>query len=228
MNKCLVFVLVALCFPIFAFSDFNELGKNPKALENHLDFSNSSLQVVQKRWLPRKFLSELSVGLSPSLKGFNYINNYSLDLAYRFFLNDYWSIGLNYSFYFNPITEEGKDELTKRSRIPLELKYYQKQSFLGGVSWYPFYGKAVFYNHLIRFDLYLSALAGLMELMHLDQRIPTGSMGLGLVCWWHKNFNSRLEVRGVYYRYNVFDNTNETENINEYVYSVSFSIGVLF
>ena len=228
MNKCWLFILIFFCLPVLASSDFDELGKNPKALEDHFDFSKSSLQIVQKRWLPRRFISELGFGISPALKGFNYMNNYSLDLVYRFFLSDYWSIGLKYSFYLNPITQEGRDEVTKKGQIPLELKYYQKQTFLGGMDWYPFYGKAVFYNHLFRFDLYFSVLAGLMELKNLEKKVLTGSLGLGLVCWWHKNFNSRLEVRGAYYKYNAFYNINEAKRVDEYFYSVSISTGVLF
>ena len=151
MNRCQFFILMFFYFPVFGSSDFNELGKNSKALESSFDFSRSSLKVVQKRWLPKPFLSEVSLGFSPVLKGFNYMNNYSRDIAYRFFLNNQWSVDLKHSWYLNSITQEGEDEVRKRSRIPLELKYPPKQAFLGGIDWYPFYGKAVFYNRLVSF-----------------------------------------------------------------------------
>ena len=227
MNKYWFFILIFFYFPVLGSSDFNELGKNPEVLESSFDFSSSSLQVVQKRWLPRRFLSELSLGFSPVLKGFNYMNNYSVDMAYRFFLDEQWSIDLKYSWYFNPITLEGDDEVKKKGRIPLELRYPQKQAFFGGVSWYPFYGKAVFYNHLIRFDLYLSVLGGMMDILHLDKNFPTGSLGIGLVCWWHKNLNTRLEALGTYYKYE-FSNKDKMASNKEYFYKIYISTGVLF
>lgn len=227
MKKYLFFVLTFFCFSTFASSNFDELGKNPKAL-SELGFSGSSLAVVQKRWLPKRFLSELSVGISPILKGFNYTNSFSTDVSYRFFLNNSWSFQLKYLWYFNPANQEGKDEVQKRARIPLELKYPQKQSYLGGIEWYPFYGKAVLYNRLVRFDLYVSALGGVVELINFNQKVPTGSLALGLVNWWHKRVNTRLEFQGSYYNYDAVDEENISKNIEKYFYKIYVSTGVLF
>ena len=229
MKRFYFFILMFCCFPSLSFSNFKELEQSSKALESGFDFSHSSLKVVQKRWLPKTFLSEMSFAISPVLKGINYMNSYSADLSYRFFLNNHWALQFKYSKYFNPISQEGKDEVYKKSRVPLELKYPQKQSYLGGIDWYPFYGKAVLYNLLVRFDLYFSLLGGKIELMKLNKRVNTGFLALGLVCWWHKHFNTRLELQGLYYRYgHLSDVTSKTTDIHEYFYKMSLSAGVLF
>ena len=226
MKKYWFIALILFCFSALGSSDFDELGKFFSTL-NSSKFSGSSLKIVQKRWLPKKFISEGSIGLSPVLKGFNYMNSYSTDIAYRFFLNDHWSIHLKYSRHSNPITLDGKNEVEQMGRIPLELKYPQKQSYLGGVDWYPFYGKAVLYNYLVRFDLYLSLSGGTVELLNWNKTIPMGSLSLGWVHWWYKWLNTRLEVQGFYYKYNVSDG-RDTKEINEYFYKAYISAGVLF
>ncbi len=227
MGKCWLLIFFCFCFPALGSSDFDELGKNPEILKNSLSFSDSSLKVIQKRWLDRRFLSEISFGLSPALKGLNYIHNYSVDGAYRFFLSDQWSIDLKYSWFFNPIAQEGKQEVEQKARIPLELKYPQKQAFLGGAAWYPFYGKAVFYDYLAHFDLYLSVLGGAAQLLNLDKNFLTGSVGLGLVCWWHKNWNARLEIQAAYYKYDIPNNEGPADH-EEYIYKIYISAGALF
>lgn len=227
MRKQGIITLMLFCAPAFGSSSFDELGKNPAILKNQFDFSGSRLKVIQKRRLPKKFLSDLSVGVSPVLKGFNYIDNYSIDAGYRFFLNEQWGFQLKYSRYFNPITQEGKEEVEQTGRIPIELKYPQKQSYLGGIEWSPFYGKADLYNRLVRFDLYFSVLAGKVELLNLDSPVPLGYLSVGLVFWLHKHFNSRLEIQGAYYKYDAPDGESVKE-IKEYFYKISVSAGVLF
>ena len=221
--------LIFLFFPLLSFSDFERLEKDSQALESGFGFSHSSLKAVQKRWLPKRFLSSAGLAFSPSIKGFNYMNNYSIDVFYRFFLNDYWSLSAKHSRHFNPVTRKGKEEVEKKGRIPLELKRAPMRSYLAGIDWHPFYGKAVLYNRLVRFDLYLSVWGGKIELLNAQVSVPAGSLAVGLVCWWHKYFNARWEIQGHYYQYDVLDHkTKETQNIDEYFYKVSLSFGVLF
>ena len=54
-----------------------------------------------------------------------------------------------------------------------------------------------------------------------------GSLALGVVCWWHKHFNTRWEVQGAYYKYNI-DGNKTAEPIEEYLSKISVSAGVLF
>ena len=224
MKKLWIFIFILFCLPVYSSVDFDELGSNKNFLQNQLPFSSSSLKIVQKQWLPKRFLSELSLSISPVLNGLNYVNSYSLSGNYRLFVTDYLSFHLKYSWYFNSITEEGRKEVEKRSRIPFELKYSETQSYLAGVDWYPFYGKAVLYNHLIYFNLYASLMGGIVKLMNQDKSAPMGSLGLGMVCWWNKRFNTRLEVQGIYYQYNM----SISKSIQEYLSKLHVSIGVLF
>ena len=211
-------ILLILYFPLFGFSNFDELGKNKNILEDDsFQFSNSGLKVVQKRFLEKRFLSDLNIGWSPILKGFNYTNTYSMDLSYRWFINNYFAVNLRYSYYDNPIRQEGKDEINLRGRTPLDLKYYPKQSYLAGLDWQAFYGKAVLYNLLIHFDLYLSVLAGQIELSNQDKKIPIYSAEVGMAQYWHKHFNTRTSAQAFYYEYRA-SSKSESQNIPKYFY----------
>ena len=222
------FILLFLYIPLLSFSNFEQLGKNEKILEEaNFQFSNKGLKVVQKRWLEKKYLSEISVSASPILKGFNYSDAYSLDLSYRWFLNNKFGLNFTYSYYENAINKKGKDAINLRGYTPLELVYHHKQSYLAGIEWYPFYGKAVLYNNLVHFDLYFSILAGQIELAQQEKRAEHYSASIGLAQWWHKKFNTRLSLQGFYYRYS-FSNKTEIEDIHEYFYKLSVSVGVLF
>ena len=223
-----ILILLILYFPVFSFASFEELEKSKKILEqNNFQFSSSGLKVVQKRWLEKQHLSEMGLSASPVLKGFNHIDTYSLDLYYRWFLNNYFSLVLRYSHYENPIRQEGEDAINLIGQTPLELIYHHKQSYLAGIEWYPFYGKAVLYNRLVHFDLYFSVLAGQIELEKQEKRFPHYSASIGLAQWWHKNFNTRLSVQALYYKYPFF-NKNENQDVHEYFYKISVSTGVLF
>ena len=218
-------IFIVLLWPFVSSADFKELGKSQPALKEPFVFKTSPIKVVQKRWLNKRFLSEISLSVGPILREFNYTNSYSADLFYRFFLNDYFSLTVNYSYYFNPINQDGKTEVYKYGRVPLELKYYPEQSYSAGVNWHPFYGKAVLYNQLLSFDLYLSASAGQMQLK--EKRVPLYSLGLGQVHWWSQKFNTRLELKTSYYQYNLLDK-NQGKSIPSLFYSLSLSAGVLF
>ena len=220
------FILLLFYFPLLSFSNFEELGKNRTALEKErFQFSNANLKVVQKRWLEKRFLSEVGLSFSPVLKGFNYINAYSTDLSYRWFISNYFSLNLRYSYHYNPPNQKGTADVKFSGRFPLELKYYSKQSYLAGIEWYPFYGKAVLYNRLVHFDLYLSALAGQIELS--NQKVPIYSTEIGLAQWWHKHFNTRISAQAFYYKYR-FSSKDESQDAHEYFYKISVSAGVLF
>lgn len=228
MKRYILIALMIFCMSAFGSSSFDELGKNHEVLRSQLNFSNSFLTVVQNRWLSKKFLSDFSLGLSPAISGFNYLNNYSVDIRYRFFLNELWSFQLKYSRYFNAITQGGIEEVKQAGLISTELKYPQKQSYIGGLDWYPFYGKAVLYNRLVRFDLYFSFLTGALELLNQDRYVPLSSLAFGMVFWWNKNWNTRLELQGFYYKYNLTDDIGAIWEFNQYFYTMSISSGFLF
>ena len=229
MKGAKIFIVLFFCIPLLSFSDFEELGKDIEVLnKKRFQFSSAPLKVVQKRWLEKRFLSEIGYSVSPVLKGFNYSNTYSSDLSYRFFISDYFSLVLRYSYYNSLANQQGEDEVNLRGRSPLELIYSNRQSYLAGMEWYPFYGKAVLYNQLVRFDLYVSALAGQIELFNQEKRAPHYSLGIGLAQWWHKRFNTRISTQFFYYKYHFSNASQENQDVEKYFYKMSISAGVLF
>ncbi|MCY4321517.1 MAG: hypothetical protein OXC37_03815 [Bdellovibrionaceae bacterium] len=229
MKIYLCFILGILCFPLSGFSKFSELGKQTEFLEKeNFSFSNTNLRIIQKRWLEKHFLSEISLSVSPALKGFNYLESYSTDFSYRFFINNHFSLKLIYSSYFNAINQEGYDEIELRVRYPIEILHAQNQSYLLGFEWYPFYGKAVLYNKLVHFDLYFSILGGQIELWRKNNRQSFYSFSIGLAQWWHKNFNTRLSIQSFYYQYDSPYYKDSKDLKKEFVHKISFSAGALF
>ena len=219
--KYWIFILLFTSF--FSFAEFKELGKNPDLLktEEVFSFQTRPIKVVQKRWLDKKGLSEVSVSVSPIFNGFNYMNSQSLDLSYRLFFNDYFSVNAKAYYYLNSINQDGKTEVNKYGLRPVELIEYPRWSYSLGLDWYPFYGKAVLYNQLASFDFYLSVLVGQIQLK--QQKVALYSIGLGQVHWWSQRFNSRLELKAFYFQYPILKETQA-----ELLYSLSLSVGVLF
>lgn len=224
-----IYILFFIFFSSSVGADnFEELVRESTDLKESFSSFHPPLRVVQKRYLPKSFLSEIGLAFSPVLKGFNYLNTSSIDLSYRFFLTNYWSIGLKYSSYFNTKNQEAYELINNRGHIPLEIKNFQKHSYLAGLEWYPFYGKTVFYNYLLRFDFYFSLFGGFVDLFSVDEKTPMLSLGLGFVHWWHKHFNTRLSVSGYYYQYSAEDFAGFKKNIYEHYYKIDISAGVLF
>ena len=219
MLKLLYYVLLFSCS---SFADIEELG-DLEELFHHK--SDHNVRVVQKRWLDRKFLSELSVSLSPSLRGFYYMNNYSTNVSYRFFLNEKLSVHAEYTYFFNLINEEGENEIALFGRVPVDLKHAPRQSYAFGFDWYPFYAKSVFFNRVLHFDFYLSMGLGQIKLLKVKERPLLFSSALGMVHWWSKRWNTRVEIEGFHYRHLIPQSQSITQEWN---YRMSLSAGVLF
>ena len=216
-------LLFILLWSTFCFAEIDEIGKRKDLFNQKTDHF---VKVIQTKQIDKKFLSELSLSIAPSLRGFYYMNSYSTNLSYRLFLNDKISFHLKYDYYFNPINQEGKDELSLFGRIPLELKYPPKQSYKVGLDWYPFYGKAVFFNQVVHFNFYLSMSLGKIELIEINEKPLLFSSSLGVVHWWSKRFNTRIELEGLHYRYFAPEFVEEINQ--EWNYKLGVSAGVLF
>ena len=216
-------LLLILFWSVSSFADFEDLGKREDLFKQNTD---SLVKVVQKRWLDRKFLSELSLSISPSLRGFYYMTNYSGNLSYRLFFNDSISFHVKYANFRSPINQEGEDEISLYGRIPLELKYPPKQSYLVGWDWYPFYAKSVIFNRVLHFDFYLSMSLGQVELNRIEEKPLLMSGSLGMAHWWSKRLNTRVELEGLHYRYSIPESPKKINQ--EWNYRLSLSAGVLF
>ena len=224
-------IILGLTFQLsFAkpFKGLEFLGQNPESLD--LLKKNSfapSLKIVQKRVLSKKFLSELSFGVSPVISGINYLYSSSFDIGYHFYFNEYINVNVNYSYFLHALNDEGKKVIFLEKKNPVELEFAQKQAALLGVDWMPFYGKIMAFNHVTHFDLYFSFSAGFIELLRLEQKFfPTASLGGGFVFWWNQWLNSRIEFASSYYRYEFSQKPPEV--VEEYLSKIHISIGVLF
>ncbi len=239
LKQCIVFGIILTSFHGFSKKqdytkqkskeekEFKSLGENSESLQimsSQFEY-RSSLNVVQKRLLPKRFLSELSLVGSPVMKGVTYLNTASLDVTYRFYLSNYWSVHLKYSYFLNKINKEGEDTLNY-GQNPLELEYAQQQEYSLGFDWSPFYGKIAVLNKIIHFDVYLFFSGGVLKLLRLDEKnIPTASVGGGLVFWLSQRVSARIGLSGSYYSYEV---GKKLDVINNYLSKGHVSIGVLF
>lgn len=212
----------------FGKESFDSAGSSPESLNFIRSQSHFGpfVSIVQKQLFPKKHSSELSLAITPALKGLVYLNSFSLDASYRFYLNHKWSLHAKYSFFLNTINPEGDSLILSQRSIPLEVKYAQKQAGFIGLDYYLFYGKTNILNQIIYFNIYLSGSVGAIQLIRLDDDFsPLGSVAGGLVFWWNKRFNTRWELRGSSYKYQPLETE---EGFLELISHTSVSIGVLF
>ena len=233
--------LILFLFSFFSFSqtntpaikpskDFQKLGGDAASMEvmgSQFDYK-SQLNVVQKRILPRKNLSEFSLAVSPVLKGIAYLNIASLDMSYRFYINPYWSLHFQYYYFLNTINAEGKDMYYLFSKNPLELEYPQKKGYLVGVDWNSFYGKVVLANSVTHFDIYLSFKGGFLEILRHNKHVPTVAIEGGLVFWVNQFLNVRTGLAGSYHYYEVKSTLGSQQSIHQFLSKLNLSLGLLF
>ena len=205
-------------------SRFNELNASPEASQkmNSSLVYRPSMIAVQKRTVDRSWLSEFSAGFSPAISGSPYTYTGSFDFGYQLHLSPQFSVGFKYSYFLHKINKEGNEMVFNLQRIPLLLSHAPKTSYQFQAYWYPIYGKYIVMNRVIHFDIYTVASFTKQDLNRLKE-VPAGSLGLGLVTWWNKRLNSRIELVGQYYKYETKGLTQEA--ILTYA---NVSLGLLF
>ena len=219
-------ILVILFWSFSAFAELSDIEDLGKREELFNQTTASHIKVLQNRWVDKQHLSELSLSLSPSLRSFYYMSSYSTSLSYRFFVSEEISFFIKYDSFFNSINQDGKDEIFLYGRIPLELKYPIQKSYLLGWEWYPFYAKAMFFNQVLHFDFYFSMGIGKIELLGMKKKPDLIYSSLGMVHWWSKRVNTRMQIESFYYRYRIPESVKKWNR--ELNYKSSFSVGVLF
>ena len=231
MKNTLYLYLFMFCFLSYGEDDqFKNLSEKsvPSLTLDALGDLSPSLAVVQGRFVPKKHLSELSLGTSATVKGVVYSHSGSFDLSYRFHFNNYWSAGFQYSWFWNERNEEGDSLIKKFNRVPLNLKYARKQSVRFLIDWYPFYAKAVVWNKVIHFDIYTTLHFGSLELI-LKNKVPYGGLASGFVFWLSQKCNVRIELNQTLYAYNLDKEIKEKgEFEKEFLTNAFVSIGWLF
>ena len=225
--KICFIVLCLFGFPAFGEKEDAETREEQEILQSLKagSYYGSSLKVIQKRRYPVKFLSEISGGIVPVIHGAIFSRIYSTDLNYRFYFNRQWSAHFKYARFFTFINPEGSDMVKRERRIPLELNHSKNQGWFAGIDWYPFYGKTLFFNQVIHFDLYLSLSGGWLDQLRQSEKAQALSFGGGAVFWCGKRFNTRLELKSLYSRSPLKDSR---KNLEDFLLTGGLFVGVVF
>ena len=173
MKLLLLFLSLGLITSSAAYADlmedFDSLGGNKDLLETAKALKpESKIQIVQDRVVNRFKRHEFSSEFNHVAGGGNpYFDTNSGGVSCNFHFNPHWSLGAKYYYYFNQLTTEGADKISKglsrnRNRAPDEVGEafipdlnWPKQMYMANLNWYPIYGKMnVFDRGIVHFDVY--------------------------------------------------------------------------
>lgn len=224
MKRLILTILLATSMAAFAKgknadldSDLDALGGNKDLMEraNAIDPKNTT-RVVQKREVDRDMRLELGLNYGIVAGGDPYVNTNNLGGQLDFHLDPHWSIGGRYYQSGNSLNAEGNKQFDQYNNlraanpganIPRPDIDYAKNTWLGTVAFYPFYGKLNLADLAItQFDVYF--LAGYGQIS-LDQgTVPTYTGGIGLAFWLNQHFSMRMEARYQGYKDNFDDGSS--------------------
>lgn len=200
--------------------DMDSLGGNDVLLEkaNALQ-PDKQVSVVQNRIVDRRFRHEFSPELNYVVGGDAYVQTTNVGLSYNFHITPKFSVGAKYFYSFNELKDEGQNVIDNSGYIP-DMDW-PKHTYLGMLSYYPFYGKFKFFgNNVVHFDFYMTGGAGQVVLKSGSTMTYAGGGGIGL--WLSKHLTSRFEV--LYQRYNSARLTGD-KTMN--VVSLGLSVGYM-
>jgi outer membrane beta-barrel protein len=180
----------------------------PAAVEGEKFYS------IQTRYLPLRHRSEFAIGGGYNLTGDGFLYTRQIEAAYRFHLNDRWSLGLGHARVSNSFRSGATSIRTTNGALP-EVPYVSARSELL-VNYNLFYGKfrlgadKVFY-----FDQYIGAGPGLIS-------ANTGTVGAGVVdagfaVWLGKRSSARLGLKDYYYNETYKSETKAGHNLHAHV-----------
>jgi len=207
-------------------SDMDALGGNQDLMEraNAIDPRNTT-RVVQKREVNRDLRLELGASFGTVAGGDPYVDTNNLGARLEFHADPHWSFGARYYHSFNALNSEGKhqfDVFNTATGAPRPDIDYPINSYLGTVSFYPFYGKINFADLSIKqFDIYFLAGGGVVT---LDQGTrPTYTAGMGFAFWWSNHWSTRLEGRYQGYQDKfVEDGTSRQMNLTVFTLDIGY------
>jgi outer membrane beta-barrel protein len=183
-------------------ADMDALGGNQDLIEraSAIDPKNTT-RVVQKREVELDNRFEIGINDGIVAGGDPYTNTNNLGGQVDFHFNPHWSVGARYYQSANSLSSEGRRVLDQADTIrqtnpsyPRPDIDYAKDTWLGTVSWYPFYGKLSLADLAVtQFDVYFVGGAGQVNLDYGSATTYTG--GLGVAFWLSEHFSTRLEAR---------------------------------
>ncbi len=203
---------------------FDSLGGNDALLEKAASVNPElKIKIVQKRIVDRNYKSEFYPEYGTVFGGDAYLDTQFAGLNYQFHINPKWSVGLKYSYFFNELTDEGKELLRERGERQAEVPEldWLKQSYVAQINWYPIYGKFNFFDKgIVHFDGYLILGAGQVSLRNGSSPTYTGGFGMGM--WISQHITARAE-----FRYQAYEAKWYTGTQNIDLTTASLSLGYL-
>jgi outer membrane beta-barrel protein len=178
-------------------NDMDSLGGNKDLMEraNAIDPHNT-VRVIQKREVDRDMRLEIGFNYGIVAGGDPFIDTGNLGGRLEFHIDPHWSLGARYYHSSNTLNSEGQQQinLAAQAGAPHPNIDYPRDTYLGTVAFYPFYGKINFADLAIKqFDIYFLAGGGQISLDQGTQ--PTYTGGLGFAFWWSDHWSTRLEAR---------------------------------
>jgi outer membrane beta-barrel protein len=178
-------------------SDMDALGGNQDLMEraNAIDPHNTT-RVVQKRETDRDTRFEIGLNYGIVAGGDALVDTQNLGARLEFHLDPHWSFGARWYHSANSLNSEADHLVAQAAQngTPRPDIDYAHDTYLGTVTFYPFYGKINFADLAIKqFDVYFVAGGGQVELAQGAK--PTYTAGIGLAFWWSNHWSTRLEGR---------------------------------
>ncbi len=169
---------------------------------------------MQKREVERDNRVEIGINDGIVAGGDPYTNTNNLGGQIDYHFSPKFSLGARYYQSANTINSEGKRVLEQADRIRQTDPSYPrpdidhvKDTYLGTISWYPFYGKLSLADLAVtQFDIYFMGGAGTVNLGSGSATTYTG--GLGVAFWITNHFSTRLEARYQGYKDNPSDGSS--------------------
>lgn len=210
-------------------SDMDALGGNQDLMDraNAVDPSNST-RIVQKREVDRDLRIELGLNYGIVAGGDSYVNTNNLGADLEFHINPHWSIGGRWYQSANSLNSEGSHQMDLANQLqPSNPNYprpdidYAKQTWLGTIEYYPFYGKINFADLTVKqFDIYF--LGGGGQVFLQNGTVPTYTGGMGFAFWLTQHFSTRLEARYQGYTDHFTDGTTRQMDLTVLTLGIGF------
>lgn len=221
-------LLVILALPTIAFAatpapelsledQMKTLDINNRAPES---VTKEKLYSVQNRYLELKNKNELTLGVAQNLTGDSFLLTQVFNVAYRFHINDRFSVGLAHGFFQNQFSNSGKHLLVSEGVTP-DVAYARNTTDLT-VEYNILYGKfRLSMDQVLYFDFYGALGAGRAELNSGMQNAAVADTGF--VFWLGKWGSARLGVKDYFYKEPKVLSATTTHNLHGHL-----DIGYIF
>lgn len=226
------FLLIGLLsLSVFAAEDAKKQDKLDN-LERRLDLLNvpddrvtpvlekEKLRIVNKRYSSLNNRHEVDIMGANNFNADSHMTTRQLGLAYRYHINQDWSLGYRYTEYSNELSDAGEKLFRDQNIIP--DKDYADKSNEVFVNFNTIYGKfRLGQERVVYFDQYVALGYGDLALASGNTNFYT--LDLGVAFWLGKKFSTRVGLKNEFYDQDQVNGKQTKHNAMGYV-----SFGYLF